>query len=184
MKPLLAAAAGLAFAAGAAGAQLPPLSVEVHGGIGITMVDHNKWSGYTDTNLSDWNTTNYQGYVQLLGHLKKMDVGLEYGYQYYWWYTYIYFITQRNYSTIGVNATHAHAVVRFPTGRRMSLELGAGGYFFDAGTDFGGHAALGYTIPVGPKLSIPLQLRMDAILDSEGGTMLPASLTAGLALKL
>ncbi len=184
--PLAAAATiGLALGARTARAQLPPLRLELHGGVGTTVVDHNKWSGYPDASLSDWNTTSHQFYAQIFGTFnKRVDVGLEYGWQYFWWYTYIYVITVRNYRTIDVSASHAHVVVRLPVGGRWSLEGGVGGTFFDAGTDPSAHAALGYTFPVAPRISVPIQARADAIFSKDGGTMMPINLTAGVAIRL
>ena len=157
----------------------PKFVLEVEGGIGITSVDKEKWAG-TITPLSDWNMTAYAGGARLFfARLGTMWLGAEAGYDYFWWYT----TTGAGYPiTYGPHATHVGPVVRVPLGRRMAVDGGAAAYLFPDGTVFGVNAALGYFIPLGRQLSLPIKVRGDVVL-ATAATVVSARALVGLSYR-
>lgn len=138
----------------------PKYVLEFEGGVGITSVDKQKWSG-TISALDDWNTTAYMGAARLFfTRFGELRVGVEAGYTQFWWYTTSaagYPITYRP------HATHVGGVVRAPLGPRLALDGGAAAYIFPGGTNLGANAALGYFIPVGRQWSLPVKVRGDVV---------------------
>jgi hypothetical protein len=163
----LPAAAGAQTPTRAAAPQAAPVVeakyvLEAEGGVGTTFVDKQKWSG-TISPLSDWNTTAYAGNARLFfARLGSLRIGAEAGYNYFWWYTTGAAGTPYTY---GPHATRVGPVVRAGLGRRMAVDGGAAAYIFPGGTDYGVNAALGYFIPVGRQLSLPIKVRGDLVFD-------------------
>jgi len=157
----------------------PKYVLEVEGGIGVTSVDREKWAGAI-TPPSDWNMTAYAGGARLFfARLGTMWLGVEAGYDYFFWYT----VTGAGYPiTYGPHATHVGAVVRAPLGRRIALDGGAAAYMFPDGTVFGVNAALGYFIPLGGRLSLPIKVRGDAVLAS-AATVVAVRALVGLSYR-
>lgn len=134
--------------------------LEIEGGVGYTSVDAQKWSE-TISPLNDWNTTAYLGSARLLfTRVGSLRVGAEAGYSHFFWYTTSaagYAITYRP------HATRVGPVIRAALTPRIAADLGVAAYLFPDGTVAGAHAALGYFIPAGRQLSVPLKLRADVV---------------------
>jgi len=60
--------------------------------------------------------------------------------------------------------------------------VGGGAQFFDGFTDVGLQGAIRYAIPVNERLSIPIGVRADLILDSTT-PLLPVMITAGFEIR-
>jgi hypothetical protein len=153
--------------------------LEVEGGAGYTSVDAQKWSE-TISPLNDWNTTAYVGGARLLfTRAGKLRVGVDAGYNYFFWYT----TSAAGYGiTREPHATRAGVVVRTAMGTRIAADAGAAAYLFPDGTVFGANAALGYFIPAGPRMSIPVRVRVDVPFTS-AATAISIAGTLGLSFR-
>jgi hypothetical protein len=136
----------------------PRFVLEIEGGAGYTSVDAQKYSE-TITPLSDWNTTAYTGGARLFfARAGSLRLGAEAGYSYFFWYNTGaagYPITREP------HATRVGAVARAALSPRIAADAGVAAYIFPGGTVVGANAALGYFVPLGPKLSIPVRVRVD-----------------------
>ena len=132
----------------------------VNGGIGYTSVDINNWSGYST--LNDWEELMFQGYAQYYFHeLRRINIGVEAGYQYFFWYVYEYEYYDGYYSyyKYNVECWRIMALARTDIGTKLFTEFGLGLYMFDGFTDLGITGSLGYEIEINEQLSVPLKLR-------------------------
>ena len=136
---------------------------EAEGGVGITSVNREKWAGAI-TPPSDWDMMAYAGNARLFfARLGNLRLGAEAGYNYFFWYT----VTGAGYPiTYEPHATRVGPVVRAGLGLQMAVDGGAAAYIFPDGAVFGVNAALGYFIPVGRQLSVPIKVRGDLVLAS------------------
>jgi hypothetical protein len=153
--------------------------LEIEGGIGSTFVDEQKWSE-TISPLDDWNTTAYLGdgrlFITSVGNLR---VGAEVGYTHFFWYTTSaagYAITYRP------HATRIGPVVRVALAPRIAADIGVTAYMFPDGAVAGTNASLGYFIPAGRQLSVPIKLRADAVFASST-TLVSVAATVGLSYR-
>ena len=157
------------------------LLLEVVGGVGTTVVDVDKWAGTTNT--ADWGTVAYGGTARLfflpLG--ARARLGAEVGYLYLFWWSVPAPGQSYNY-TYDATASRASGVVRWSLGPRAALDAGVGAYVFDGGTDIGAHLAAGYHVPLGPKLTLPVQVRADYLLDDPAPLVI--ALHVGLGFRL
>jgi hypothetical protein len=144
-------------------AAAPRFVLEVEGGAGYTSVDAQKWSE-TITPLEDWNTTAYLGGARLFfARAGSLRLGAEAGYNYFFWYT----TTGAGYGiTYEPHATRVGPVVRASLSPRVAADAGVAAYIFPDGTVLGANAAVGYFIPAGPRLSIPVRVRADVVFAS------------------
>ncbi len=155
------------------------VTLELHGVLGYNQVDVDAWAG---TTAVDWNQFTSGGYAQLFFvGASVVSFGVEAGYHYLLFYQIRLTgrVRDRN-----VDANRVMGVARFSLGGgSVFAEAAAGAYLFDFGSDLAVAGALGTRIRVGPKVSIPLKVRADAILDSDA-TMIPVTVSAGLSIKL
>ena len=154
------------------------VTLELHGAIGYNQVQVDSWAGQSAV---DWNQFTSGAYAQLFfGGTPAVSFGIEAGYQYLLFYQIrILSVVDRN-----VEANRVMGVARFSLGDgSVFAEAAAGAYLFEGGNDLAAAAALGTKISVSPKLSIPLKVRVDAILDSDA-TMVPITISAGVSINL
>lgn len=154
--------------------------LEVTGGIGTTVVDVDAWAGIA---ANDWGTVAYSatGRLFFLTLGGGARVGAEAAYRYFFWYNYYPGTTTYPYQ-YDVTATQISGVVRFPMGARMSADVGAGMYVFEGGSEFGGHVALGYHLPLSPTMTLPVQVRADYVVTDP--SLIPITVNAGIGFRL
>lgn len=137
--------------------------LEIEGGVGYTSVDAQAWSE-TISDLDDWNTMAFLGSARLFfARAGKLRVGAEAGYSHFFWYTTSaagYAITYRP------HATRVGPVVRAALSPRIAADVGVAAYLFPDGGIAGANASLGYFIPAGRQLSVPVKLRADVVFAS------------------
>lgn len=154
----------------------------LNGGIGYTNVDLNSWSGKDE--LSDWGQTMSEFYAQLyFSKLGNFNVGLEGGYQYFFWYEFIY--NDGYYKThyvYDINCWRIAAIARANLKNQFLTEFGLGYYFFDGYSDFGFLGSLGYEIKITKKAFIPVKFRTSVILDADANLTV-FGISAGLVYK-
>lgn len=178
MRSSSIAALALLLAVGPLRAQTGML-LEVTGHAGYTAVDVKKWAG---PNVNDWTQFASGASAKLFfKSLPTLKLGVEVGYRYFMWYEYPSGIGPSMYQ-YDVAATHYALVARFSPVPGTSFDAGVGGFAFDGGTDFGGHAAISKSFFSGPKISIPIGLRLDYIADSDA-PMTVVGANAGIAIK-
>lgn len=153
--------------------------LEIEGGVGYTSVDAQKWSE-TISDLDDWNTTAYFGGARVFfARAGSLRVGAEAGYTHFFWYTTPgagYGITYRP------HATRVGPVVRAALTPRIAADVGVAAYMFPDGTVAGANASLGYFIPAGRRLSVPVKLRADVVFASVT-TVASIGATVGLSYR-
>jgi len=153
--------------------------LEIEGGVGYTSVDAQKWSE-TISDLDDWNTTAYFGGARLFfTRAGGLRVGAEAGYSHFFWYTTSaagYAITYRP------HATRVGPVIRAALGPRIAADVGVAAYLFPDGGVAGANASLGYFIPAGRQLSVPVKLRADVVFAS-AATLASIGATIGLSYR-
>lgn len=152
-------------------------SVEAYGAIGGTAVDVEKWAGLSP---NDWGT-GMSGW-SLQAFLVGNDViagGLEYGYSYLMWYTFNdgNFNIERN-----VEANRIMLMGRLFPNKSFLTEFGLGLYLFDGFSDFSVAGGIGYKFNITDQLSIPIKIRVDAVLDPEA-FLLPIGINGGVAYR-
>jgi hypothetical protein len=158
-------------------------SVELFAGGGMTAGDIGTWSG---ARLNDWNQTLYDGHAQFFfAGTGGLRFGVEVGHSYLMWYSYNYCpnCDYPQYTESDVSSTRAMAVVRFDSPTRLFFEVAGGVHHIDDFNDLGGFAGVGYRIPLGASLELPIKLRAGVILDSDQN-LYPIALSAGLSWKL
>lgn len=157
----------------------PKYVLELEGGAGYTSVDAQKWSG-TSSPLDDWNTTAYLGSARVfVTRAGGFRIGAEAGYNHFFWYTTSaagYAITYRP------HAIRVGPVVRAALGPRIAADGGVAAYIFPDGTVVGANAALGYFVPAGRQLSIPIKVRADVAFAS-AATLASFGATVGLSYR-
>ncbi|MEM9675536.1 MAG: hypothetical protein ACFB15_13475 [Cyclobacteriaceae bacterium] len=151
---------------------------QVMGSLGYSIVDLEEWAGREPM---DWNETlsgfNLRGSYAIYDNV---EVGLEYGYNYLFWYQIRLPFGEQTITRIrDVDATYLMAVSRFGLSERFFVEAGLGSYFFAEFSSFAFMTAVGYTIDLGEKFSIPVMLRSDFTSDVTG-----LALNAGLRYNL
>jgi len=153
--------------------------LEIEGGVGYTSVDAQEWSG-TTSDLDDWNTTAFLGSARLFfARAGKLRVGAEAGYSHFFWYTTSaagYAITYRP------HATRVGPVIRAALSPRIAADVGVAAYLFPDGGVAGANASLGYFIPAGRQLSVPVKLRADVVFAS-AATLASIGATIGLSYR-
>ena len=153
------------------------LTFEVTGGVGISIVDMNQWSGIPVNNSS---AMAYWGAGRLIFPGSGARFGIEGGYHYHFWYNYYPGGTSYPYQ-YDVSAAHVAGFVRLPLGSHTTADVGGAVHFFNS-TKFGGLAALMYHIPLGSSVELPIGVRADVILTTP--MLIPVVLGAGLGFKL
>jgi hypothetical protein len=152
--------------------------VEFDGGVGYSFVNVTAWLA-GGTLVSDNRLASGGDGRVIFFNSGPFRLGAEVGYHYYWSYRAIF-------GTSGVirdvDADHISLVARVLITPRLSLDVGGGAQFFDGFTDVGLQGAIRYAIPVNERLSIPIGVRADLILDSTTA-LLPVMLTAGFAIR-
>jgi len=158
------------------------VTLEAHGGAGYASVKMSDWAG---GGLNDWQQTSYVGYAQVFfAKAGSVALGAEVGNQYFFWYEVaVPYGISTIYYEYGVQATRVMAVARFQGKGNVFAEVGLGAHLFDGFTDGGLAGAVGYKIPVGGKISIPIKLRADFVNDSDT-KLTTISATAGLSYSL
>ncbi len=152
---------------------------EADAGAGYSFVDQTAWVGITP---NSWSQTSGAGDIEaLLLHAGPAAFGAEAGYQYF--FSYEIPNGYGGYRGVDVSAWHVSALARLGLGLGFFTEAGVGAQFFSAGTDLSVTGDLGYTIPLGKKLAVPVKVRVDAVLDSDT-TLVPLVLTVGLMYTL
>jgi hypothetical protein len=130
----------------------------------------------------DWSQFTWRANAAVfLGLGRRARIGAEVGHDYFLWYT---VATGYGYQSEAREATawHVMAVGRLYLSRRMFAEVGGGYYFFSADfSDPGIVAGLGYHVPVGRRLSVPIKARVTMVLDKDA-TLVPLTLSGGIAL--
>ncbi len=143
-------------------------AIEVYGGVGYTAVDVDAWSG-TSTGAEDWDQVAFEGYVQVFTlQAGNVSLGLEAAYEYLFWYDVLYLGSTL---TREVEATRILALARFDLAGPTFAELGAGAHLFDGFTDIGIAAGVGYLLPVNERISVPLKLRGDYVMDPDASLL-------------
>jgi hypothetical protein len=180
----LPAAAGAQTLARAAAPRAVPVVeakyvLEIEGGAGYTSVDVQAWSE-TISDLDDWNTTGYFGGARLFfTRVDGLRVGAEAGYSHFFWYS----TSAAGYSiTYRPHATRVGPVVRAALTPRIAADIGVAAYMFPDGTVAGANASLGYFIPVGRQLSVPVKVRADVVFASVT-TVASIGATVGLSYR-
>lgn len=152
--------------------------LEIEGGVGYTSVDAQKWSE-TISPLDDWNTTGYFGSARLFfTRFGTLRVGAEAGYSHFFWYTTSaagYAITYRP------HATRVGPVIRAALTPRIAADIGVAAYLFPDGGVAGANASLGYFLPAGRQLSVPVKLRADVV--ASQATLVSIGATVGLSYR-
>ncbi len=177
----LAAALALALSFGLAAPMLAQGIIEADIGVGYSAVNTTSWAGTTPW---DWNQTSTTEYVQgFLAH-GTVALGAELGYQNFFRYTVQY--TGGGfpaYYTYGVHAWRLMALARFGQAHGIFADAGLGAEIFPGGTDAAVAGALGYMITAGKKLSVPIKVRGDLVLDKDA-KLFPLTASVGLAYHL
>ena len=139
--------------------------LSVNGSIGYTSVDKNNWSGYST--LNDWGQFMSEGYAQYYFHeFRKINIGVEAGYQYFFWYEYEYYDGYyRNYYEYNVKCWRIMGMARNDVGTNLFTEFGLGLYMFDGYTDMGITGSLGYEININQQMSVPVKFRAAMVFD-------------------
>lgn len=156
------------------------MSLEITGSAGYTQVDADKWAG---TSANDWTqfASGFSAKLFLKG-TPGGKIGIEAGWQYLMWYQINNPFAPPPYLERDVSASHYTLLYRFTALPTVNLDLGAGVYMFDGFNDVALHFAASKNLFPGPKLSIPVGIRVDPILDSEA-KMVPISAFAGVGIK-
>ena len=154
-----------------------PLTLEVAGGGGITMLNRDQWLG---TSLSDWNQGSHRYGARVFLAMKGISIGAEVARQRLYW---AQLDATWSYAERTYEATVVGALVRIPMGGRLRADLGVASYMFASFSDYGGNVALGYFLPLGPQLELPITIRADAVSD-KAGTATIAQATVGLSYRL
>jgi len=158
------------------------ITFEGHGGAGYSQVDVDAWGG---SSVNDWDQVTRVGYAQVFFlKLGMVAIGAEAGNQYFFWYNVrIPFGSSTILSDRNVSANRVMGVVRFEGAGRVFGEVAAGAHLFDSFTDTGFAAAVGYKIPLAPKISIPIKLRVDFVNDPDV-TIMPVTVSGGISVSL
>lgn len=180
MRSSSIAALALSLAASPLSAQTGML-LEITGHAGYTAVDVDKWAG---SSANDWTQFASGASAKLFFKgLPTVKFGVEAGYRYFMWYQVVVpFGATTIIREYDISATHYGLVARLSPVPGMSFDAGVGAYAFDGGTDVGGHAALSKSFLSGPKISIPIGLRIDYVADKDA-PMTDIGANAGIAIK-
>lgn len=156
------------------------VTFEANVGIGVTAVDVQAWAYGS---AGDWSLFSGTGSVAAYPlQLGNVSIGAEYRFHYFFWYGY-YPFGYSYLNDVNVDAHGLMAIIRFKLGGNWFLETGAGPYFFGEWTDWGGMMAVGYTLPLGEKLYIPIKLRQDVVFDADTN-LYPLRLNLGIGYRL
>jgi hypothetical protein len=154
------------------------ISIEIHGGGGVTAVDVQEASGQT-SEVRGEDTGMYQFFGRVFfADLGAARLGVEVGYQYLYFYEapFIGFLDR------DIDAMRYAAVLRYPLAGRLIVEAGAGIHSFEGGSVFSTLGALGVDLSVAPRIAVPIRARADFVIDD--ALTIPVGATIGLALRL
>lgn len=158
------------------------LLVEVDALVGRTAVDVAKWgrANRVENRSQRSAGVNARLFISFLG---KARVGFELGSQHLFTYE---VLTQTGTSLTRerhtVAAQHASVIARFAKSPKLTLDAGAGFYYFSETSLPGLLFEANYVVLQGKKLAIPVGVRMDLIVDNEVSAI-PVSLKAGVSFK-
>jgi hypothetical protein len=154
------------------------ITVEVIGGGGATILDEKKWSGQTQ--LNDWSGGNYRYGGRVFFPVGQISVGAEVQHVYAYWYK---LGSSYSYAERALEPTLVGGVARWSLRSQWRADLGAAAYVFDDFTDYGINGSIGYFVRLGEQWELPIQVRLDYIMDSTT-PVIPMSVTIGLSHRL
>lgn len=160
-----------------AGAQRNPILVEAEGLVGYSAVNLEKWAKGSPY---DWDQGASGASARLLVPVGRAYMGIEYGFQYLFWYEHRY---EWGYSESDVESQHFSAITRFSPAPRVDVDAGIGLHLFSDFTDPGLYLGASYRLIESARFSIPVGIRVDPVFDSDA-LVVPISLKLGLSLKV
>ncbi len=159
-------------------AQSRPVTLELLGGVGSTSATDTAWVGAP---VTDWKAASYRvGALALAPVSPKISVGGEIAWQHLVQYRLVSSGSIRNDDALLVGA-----LGRLALKPRLALDLGVAMYRFGGQgfTLWGGSLALGYAIPVGERVAIPIRARVDYVNDRLRQAV-PLQILTGLSVRL
>lgn len=159
------------------------LALEAEGVVGYTGVDIEKWARVTRVETRD--QVSYGVNLRLfLAFLDKAHVGLEVGSHHLFRYTVLTqtgFLATRDRRTVA--AQQVGIVARFKASPKFLVDVGGGFRYLGENSLPAVHVAVKYRLFERRKISLPLGMRLDMILD-DAVTAVPISLASGVFFKL
>jgi hypothetical protein len=159
------------------------VTVEVSGGMGLTAVDLDQWSNAFARSGRDWSKTNHHIRGLVLPFTSgKFSLGGEFASQDLFWYTYNACPGCGSFveGTTAVGSTSVMGSGRLDVGHRSFVDFGAGMFFVGGETRMGAAGAVGHSVPVNEKVSIPIKFRTDIVF----GQLVAPAVSVGVSFKL
>jgi hypothetical protein len=177
---LLLALGVLMFGIGPAAAQEgKTLRFRINAGFGATIIDLPSALGWDERYLDDWNKYNIKANLQCeFLDVSTFRLGAEVGYnRLYYYYVRVPYppFVNTYYGTVA--PFNISALGTFYVNPQTFVQLGVGPYFFEDGVVLGFKGALGYRIPVGENMAVPISAIVDLILGD--GTPIAAAVAVG-----
>ena len=155
--------------------------ITAQGGVGYSIVDIPKSTGWNESDFNDWSELNFRLNAQGTWGFGDFRAGAELGYSSWLYYYDVTVIGPTYYyGYAGAFNISALAEYRFDN---MALQVGAGAYIFDDGTALGVHAAGTWRFKLNnPAMSIPLTVRADIIFGR--AMIIPISIMSGFSYRI
>jgi len=156
------------------------LEITAQGGVGYSIVDIPKSTGWDESAFDDWSELNFRFNAQGTWGFGDFRAGAELGYSWLYYYDVIVPGPYYYYGYAGAFNISVLAEYRF---ENTTIQAGAGAYIFDDGTSLGVHASGTWRFNLNnPNMYIPLTVRADIIFGR--AVIVPVSILSGFSYRI
>jgi len=166
------------------GQAMESLIFRINAGAGFTIIDLPTAMEWNENYFDDWDKVNVKVNLQCeFLEFSSLRLGAEIGYnRLYYYYVRVPWVPSDLIYEATVSPINVSALATYSINDNFFIQAAAGPYFFDSGTVLGLKGTLGYRIPVGENMAVPISLVGDLITGE--GTPFSIGITVGLEFKL